>query len=168
MAEQLIPNYHIKLATPECFPKAEFYRASIELPNDITEVLPYLNSELKDAHYDHGAKVLLWTNNNNKYAFRPKEIAVAPVESRQEAQKLFKAVVSMVNDIWCRREKMEPNFEGKKAPPHVLDIYKLLPKTNCRECGFTCMAFATALRTDPSKLSLCPYLSEKDYANLVS
>ena len=27
-----------------------------------------------------------------------------------------------------------------------LDIYKLLPKTNCRECGFvTCLAFAMQL-----------------------
>ena len=168
MPEQLISNYHITLTTPECFPKAEFYRASIALSNDITEVLPYLNSELKDAHYDHGAKILLWTNNDIKYAFRPNEIAVAPVESREEAQKLLYAIVSMVNDIWCRREEIEPNFEGKKAPPNVLDIYKLLPKTNCMECGFTCMAFAAALRTDPSKRSLCPYLSEKDYAQLIS
>jgi len=168
MAEQLILNYHIKLATPECFPKSEFYRASIKLANNITEVLPYLNSELKDAHYDHGAKILLWKNDNKKYAFRPNEIAVAPVESRLEAQKLFCAIVRIVNDIWCRREEMKPNFEGKKASPNVLDIYKLLPKTNCRECGYTCMAFATLLRTDFSKLSLCPYLSEKDYADLVS
>jgi len=42
-----------------------------------------------------------------------------------------------------------------------LDIYKLLPKTNCRECGFpTCLAFAMQLAQKKVELSKCPYVSE--------
>ncbi len=168
MSEQLIQKYDLTLATPECHPNVDWYRAFIKLSNDITEVLPYLNAEFDGANYDHGGKILLWANKNKKYAFRPCEIAIVPVETREEAQRLFNNIVSLVNEIWLRRDEIKPNFEDKKAPPNVLSIYNLLPKTNCRECGFTCMAFATALRTDFSKLSLCPYLSEKNYANLVS
>lgn len=41
-----------------------------------------------------------------------------------------------------------------------LDIYKLLPKTNCRECGFaTCLAFAMALAKKTAGIDKCPYLS---------
>ena len=42
-----------------------------------------------------------------------------------------------------------------------LDIYKLLPKTNCRECGFvTCLAFAMQLAKKAVSTDKCPYLSE--------
>lgn len=38
-----------------------------------------------------------------------------------------------------------------------LDIYKLLPKTNCKECGFaTCLAFAMALAQKKVSLDKCP------------
>lgn len=41
-----------------------------------------------------------------------------------------------------------------------LDIYKLLPKTNCKKCGFsTCLAFAMALAQKKTTLDKCPYVS---------
>jgi acetyl-CoA decarbonylase/synthase complex subunit gamma len=43
-----------------------------------------------------------------------------------------------------------------------LDIYKLLPKTNCRECGFsTCLAFAMQLAKKAIDVNKCPYLSKE-------
>ncbi|MCS7151190.1 MAG: acetyl-CoA decarbonylase/synthase complex subunit gamma [Endomicrobia bacterium] len=43
-----------------------------------------------------------------------------------------------------------------------LEIYKLLPKTNCKECGFpTCLAFAMALAAKKVSLDKCPYVSEE-------
>jgi acetyl-CoA decarbonylase/synthase complex subunit gamma len=43
-----------------------------------------------------------------------------------------------------------------------LDIYKLLPKTNCRQCGFaTCLAFAMQLAKKAVALDKCPFLSEE-------
>jgi len=43
-----------------------------------------------------------------------------------------------------------------------LDIYKLLPKTNCKECGFaTCLAFAMQLAKKAVSIDKCPYLSEE-------
>jgi len=43
-----------------------------------------------------------------------------------------------------------------------LQIYKLLPKTNCKECGFpTCLAFAMKLAAQQVELSACPYVSEE-------
>jgi len=43
-----------------------------------------------------------------------------------------------------------------------LDIYKLLPKTNCRECGFaTCLAFAMQLAKKAVSIDKCPCVSEE-------
>jgi acetyl-CoA decarbonylase/synthase complex subunit gamma len=41
-----------------------------------------------------------------------------------------------------------------------LDIYKLLPKTNCRDCGFaTCLAFAMQLAKKAASIDKCPHLT---------
>jgi acetyl-CoA decarbonylase/synthase complex subunit gamma len=43
-----------------------------------------------------------------------------------------------------------------------LQIQKLLPKTNCKECGSnTCLAFAIKLAAKQAELSLCPYASDE-------
>ena len=48
-----------------------------------------------------------------------------------------------------------------------LDIFKLLPKTNCGECGVpTCMAFAMKLAQKKAELKECPYASEEAKATL--
>src|SRR5512133_18955 len=50
-----------------------------------------------------------------------------------------------------------------------LDVYKLLPKTNCKECFFpTCLAFAMKLAAKQADLSACPYVSEESKAKLSS
>ncbi len=43
-----------------------------------------------------------------------------------------------------------------------LDIFKLLPKTNCKKCGMpTCLAFAMQLAQKRTKLESCPEVSEE-------
>jgi len=49
-----------------------------------------------------------------------------------------------------------------------IEIFKLLPRTNCGECGVpTCLAFAMSLATGKAELSACPYISEEVKAKLV-
>ena len=168
MSEKLICGYELKLVTPECDPNVDWFRAHVCLQDDITEVLPYLNAKLTNPDYDHSQKILFCTGDHKKYAFRPYEIAIVPVNSREEAQKLAEKMIDTVNDIWNRRDEIEPDIRGRKPLPKALDIYRLLPGNNCKECGYaTCLAFATALRSDAARLSLCPYLSEEDYLKVV-
>ena len=48
-----------------------------------------------------------------------------------------------------------------------LDIYKLLPKTNCGDCGYpTCLAFAMKLAQKQTSLDLCPHVTEAAKAAL--
>ena len=43
-----------------------------------------------------------------------------------------------------------------------IEIFKMLPKTNCKECGFpTCLAFAMALASGKADLEKCPYVSDE-------
>jgi acetyl-CoA decarbonylase/synthase complex subunit gamma len=44
----------------------------------------------------------------------------------------------------------------------ALDIYKLLPKKNCKECGDpTCLTFAMKLAGGKADVDLCPYLDDQ-------
>lgn len=48
-----------------------------------------------------------------------------------------------------------------------IQIYKMLPKTNCKDCGFpTCLAFAMKLAAKQVELSDCPHVSEEATAEL--
>jgi acetyl-CoA decarbonylase/synthase, CODH/ACS complex subunit gamma len=43
-----------------------------------------------------------------------------------------------------------------------IEIFKMLPKTNCKECGYpTCLAFAMALASGKAELDACPYVSDE-------
>jgi acetyl-CoA decarbonylase/synthase complex subunit gamma len=48
-----------------------------------------------------------------------------------------------------------------------IQIYKLLPQTNCKECGFpTCLAFAMKLAAKQVELGSCPYVSDESKKQL--
>jgi acetyl-CoA decarbonylase/synthase complex subunit gamma len=48
-----------------------------------------------------------------------------------------------------------------------VQIFKLLPKTNCKKCGFpTCLAFAMKLAQGGADISACPDVSEEAKATL--
>ena len=48
-----------------------------------------------------------------------------------------------------------------------IEIFKLLPKTNCKDCGDpTCLAFAMKLAAGKAELSACPHVSEESKAKL--
>ena len=59
-----------------------------------------------------------------------------------------------------------PEKKSKKASIKELspiDVYMLLPKTNCKECGEeNCMAFATKLVNREVTLKQCPPLFKKE------
>ncbi|MBE0480500.1 MAG: acetyl-CoA decarbonylase/synthase complex subunit gamma [Dehalococcoidia bacterium] len=43
-----------------------------------------------------------------------------------------------------------------------IQIYKYLPKTNCKECGHpTCLAFAMKLAANQAELASCPYVGDE-------
>jgi acetyl-CoA decarbonylase/synthase complex subunit gamma len=48
-----------------------------------------------------------------------------------------------------------------------MQIYKLLPKTNCKDCGLpTCMAFAMQVAAKQKALTDCPHVSEESKSEL--
>ena len=48
-----------------------------------------------------------------------------------------------------------------------IQIYKMLPQTNCKECGYaTCLAFAMKLAAKQAELDDCPYVTDESKTQL--
>ena len=73
-------------------------------------------------------------------------------------------LVDLVNQTWARRDELEPDSTThKRLQP--LELYRLLPRTNCRACGEdTCFNFALKLVAAQSELERCvPLYSDEGY-----
>lgn len=156
--DQLITGCTIEMVSPACHPGADRWSAKGLLSEDISQVLPYINAEYPKAQYDKKVPVLLMKEKGKKIALRPWEISTAPVEDRKEAREALLEICGIVNRIWERRDSISPDYDQKTLPT-VMEIYRELPRTNCKECGYpTCMAFAAALREEKVERSCCPYV----------
>lgn len=161
--DMLITDYRVQMAEPACGAGARWGAQAI-LTDDISAVLPYLNAVLVRARYDHRNEVLIWEDGGNKYVLRPKEIRVAQARDPEDAGLTVSELVDKINRVWQERSNITPSF-AERNPPPIIDIFKLLPGTNCRQCGYpTCMAFAADLSKGPVRLERCPPLSQKEHS----
>jgi len=159
---KLIEDYELQLVEPGCAPGSSRFNALLTFPDDISAVFPYLNALHESVWYDHENETLIWREDDQTYAFRPHEIRIARVPEPQEARALAEETISMLNRVWEERDKVEPRYTERK-PPSVIEIYKLLPQTNCKLCGYpTCMAFAADLSKSKVLPEDCPPLNEPE------
>jgi len=161
----LIEKYDLEVSTPPCEPGAERFTAIARLVTDIRDAFPYLNATLRGAVYNPAAPALTWTKAGHYVAFHPYQIAVSNVEDREAAIKEVEGLIRLVNRTWERREEIEPDY-GVHRRPTPMEVYKLLPQTNCKQCGQpTCFTFALKLAAAQVKLADCPPLFEPGYAD---
>jgi ArsR family metal-binding transcriptional regulator len=155
MTKELITRYEYEIAEAPCAPGSGRYGVRIILSEDISPVFPYLNTVLEETYYDHENKVLIGREERRQYAFRTTEIRVAGVNEAAQAPEAVRKAVELVNRIWQERATIKPSFAERKLPT-AIDIYRHLPKTNCRQCGYpTCLVFASELRTGKCMLEQC-------------
>ena len=160
----LIETYDLEVFTPPCDPGAERYAARARLTVDISDILPYLNATLRGAIYLPEARALTWKKGGHNIAFHAYELATSNVEDRAGAEKELKGLIDLVNRTWERRAEITPDTSTRQRPTPMA-IYKLLPNTNCKQCGEpTCYSFALKLTASQKKLADCSPLSEAQYA----
>ncbi len=162
VVERLITDYELELVEPGCAPGASRWNALITFPNDISGVFPYLNARFSGIRYDHANKIIIWREDKQMYALRPREIRVALVHDLPEAEEIAREVMDRINNIWEERERITPSYIERQPPP-VIEILKRLPQSNCRQCGYlTCMAFAADLSQGKASIDFCTPLCQPE------
>ena len=134
-----------------------------ELGNDISEVMPYLNTVLDGAIYNHAGHNITLKKEDRLIGIHGREFSAGKVIDLKDADNLINWFRDLVNDTYSKRESIKPNYERKKKLT-ALDVYKLLPQTNCKKCGeLTCIAFAIKIAAEEKNIMVCADLFSGKY-----
>ena len=89
-------------------------------------------------------------------------VYITQLKSADEGLELLAALTEAINATWDHRAELVAVTIGRRAP-RPLDVWTLLPQTNCGQCGeATCMAFAFGLLQHKRAVVECPPLRADD------
>jgi cold shock CspA family protein len=84
----------------------------------------------------------------------------------KEAEKIVAWLQREINEAWDRRAEIETSTESARQPV-LLEVLKLLPRTNCHECNEpTCLVFAARVIAGVKDQNDCPPISEENKTHL--
>lgn len=154
----LLSSYSKEFARPECRPEAQSVHLVAHLDQDISEVIPYLNAALGGFQYIKDPPSVSFRLHGKLIAIHSRKICVNALSEQSEGVKIVEWLRQEINDTWERRGEIQPRFES--APrPKIIEILKLLPRTNCNACSLpTCMVFATQVAEGGKGADDCPVL----------
>jgi DNA-binding CsgD family transcriptional regulator/ArsR family metal-binding transcriptional regulator len=139
-------------------PTTSVYGAKFHIQNNISFLFPYINEILPGAQYYSVPQYIKFKLADHLCALYPNEGIFAPVKNHIDAVDYLRTLLKFIQKTFQNQTTITPN-DREYTPVSAVDIYKLLPGSNCRECGFqTCMAFAAALARQQTSLLKCPYL----------
>ncbi len=155
----LLKSYRKEIFRPECNNSFQSLHCIAYLDEDIGEALPYLNAVLDGDSFIKEPPSVTFKAHGKLITLHARKIAVNALKDEAQAEHVLEWLRKELNDAWVNREKITPKYTGK-AKPHILEIYKLLPKINCHECGQpTCMMFASLATEGAKNAGDCPRLS---------
>ncbi len=162
----LLESYKIEIFNNECMPSAMSVHCFAHLDQDISEALPYVNAVLGGHSYSKDPPSVGFKIHGKLITIHAKKIAVNALKDEQEATKIIEWLKNEINISWKNRNNIEPLYEAI-LQPQVLEILKLLPKTNCKECGQpTCMVLAAQVAEGAKGPENCPSLDEENNIKL--
>ena len=159
----LLRDYEITFSLPACLPTSETIQASAKLSDDIRDVLPYLNALLKGAAFDPEGGTLRFWHRRRGFTIYPDHVNIAMVTDAADGREAMDWLKDFINETYDHRDSIEPSYR-RAVELKPLQIYKLLPGTNCKECGeATCFAFAARLLREDAGIDGCIPFSRGEY-----
>ena len=132
--------------------------AGFFLEGNVCSLFPYLNAVAERAELHQAPQFIRFLFEDRFCVLYPQTGLVTPVEDRPQAICFLDRLMAFLNDISLRHNEISPNYRIHRRVS-VLNILKLLPKTNCGKCGYaSCMAFAAALSLQESVPETCPHM----------
>ncbi len=158
----LIESYDLEIEVSTHSTAHFEYEAHARLQVDISAALPYLNATLSRGIYLPEKNALSWRHEGHNIGFWPYKISVDHLDSKEEAREIVERLVGMVNQVWEKRDEIEPDrTTHKRLQP--LELYRLLPRINCKRCGEeTCFNFSLKLAAAQAELASCRPLYEDE------
>lgn len=160
----LLASYEPEVILPPCDFTRETVSAIGHIAGDISPVFPYLNAIIPGAEYQPAGPVLRFKWEGHMVTLRPNEMAAGGFTDANEAVEFLARLQQLINETWERRHTIQPSTVQRKRLV-ATDVYRLLPRTNCKACGQpTCFTFAAKLTLGEVTLDACPALAEPQFA----
>jgi ArsR family metal-binding transcriptional regulator len=154
----LLEGYKKQMFLPKCNPSFQSVHCVAHLEQDISEVMPYLNTELGGGHYIALPPSLTLHVHGKLITLHAREIYVNALKDEAEAEVILEWLKKQINKTWEKRAEIEPTYEPPELP-QMMKILRLLPKTNCRKCGEpTCTVFSLRAAEGVKEAQDCPEL----------
>jgi ArsR family metal-binding transcriptional regulator len=158
----LLENYTLEIFKSKCQADALGVHCFAHLEQDVSEALPYLNAVLGGFEYLQDPPAVTFRAQGKLITVHGKKIAVNALKDEAEAKKIVDWLKNEINSAWDKKESITPSYKGLPRPG-IIEILKLLPKTNCRECGQpTCMVFATQVAEGAKGHEDCPGIGAEE------
>lgn len=152
----LLEGYSLEIFKSHCDPGARGVHCFVHLQSDISQVLPYLNSVLGGFVYTEDPPTLTLKVHGKLITFHGEKIAINALQDKEEAEKIADWLQREINQTWEQRAEIEPSTKGI-GQPVLLEVLKLLPRTNCGDCGQpTCLVFASQVVEGGKNQDDCP------------
>jgi ArsR family metal-binding transcriptional regulator len=111
----------------------------------LSEVLPYLATLPGIIAWNPELLTLTFRRPHGFMTLYNDKVYITQVVDTAEGLVLFDTLTEAVNAVWEKRAELVAVTTKKRAPRH-LDIWELLPRSNCKQCGdATCLAFAVSV-----------------------
>jgi ArsR family metal-binding transcriptional regulator len=155
-----------EIVLPACDFESETVGVVGRFDEDISPVMPYLNATQPKALYHAAVPVLRFRFKGRPVALRPYEIAIGGFDDGDQAIEALARVQRLINETWERREEITPSSVERKRLT-AMQVFKLLPRTNCRECGEpTCFVFANKVAAGQAEVTACrPLCTDPAYVD---
>jgi ArsR family metal-binding transcriptional regulator len=162
----LLESYRLEIFNSACNPGAMAVHCFAHLDQDVGEALPYLHTALGGFEYIQDPPSVTFKAQGKLITVHGRKIAINALKDEAEAHKIVQWLQREINDAWENRQRIVPSCKG--APrPQLLEVLKLLPKTNCKKCGQpTCMVFAVQVVDGGRGAENCPELDDSSRAKL--
>ena len=132
----------------------------------LDEVLPYLATLPGVIGWNPEALALTFRRPHGFMTLYNDKVYITQVVEVHEGVELFAALKDAINAVWEKRDELIAVTAKKRAPRH-LDIWELLPRTNCGQCDeASCLAFAVAVLQQKRLLTEClPLQSDSSFVD---
>jgi ArsR family metal-binding transcriptional regulator len=162
----LLQGFTKEMFRPKCNPSFESVHCVANLHEDISEVLPYLNTAMGGGDYVKSPPSLTLRVHGKLITLHGREIFINALKDEAEADKILEWLKKEINDAWAKRKEIQPTFEAPPAP-QWLEVLRLLPRTNCGKCGQpTCTVFALRASEGLKGPEDCPDMESGNRAKL--
>jgi ArsR family metal-binding transcriptional regulator len=121
----------------------------------LNEVIPYLAALPDVIAFNPDSLTVTFRRPRGFLTLYTDKVYITQVADTEEGLTLLTALKDAINTTWEHRDRLMAVTQRRHAP-RPLDVYALLPQTNCKQCGeATCMAFAFALLQHKRGLDEC-------------